>query len=197
MSIKHAFTNPKSDGADATITRPSDWNADHVIQAGTITYAQIQNVSATDKLLGRVTAAAGVIEEIICTAAGRALIDDANAAAQLTTLGAAAASHTHPASDITSGLAAVATSGSATDLAAGTLPAGRMPALTGDVTTTVNTVATTIANNAVSLAKMAQVATASVLGRNTAATGNVEVLTTLPTGVIPAFTGDVTPPGGS
>ena len=29
MSIKHAFTNPKSDGADATIVRPSDWNADH------------------------------------------------------------------------------------------------------------------------------------------------------------------------
>jgi hypothetical protein len=29
-SITHAFTNPKSDGADATITRPSDWNAAHV-----------------------------------------------------------------------------------------------------------------------------------------------------------------------
>jgi len=29
MGIKHAFTNPKSDGADATIVRPSDWNADH------------------------------------------------------------------------------------------------------------------------------------------------------------------------
>ena len=31
MPVKHAFTNPKSDGADATITRPSDWNADHTI----------------------------------------------------------------------------------------------------------------------------------------------------------------------
>lgn len=29
MPIKHAFTNPKADGADATVTRPSDWNADH------------------------------------------------------------------------------------------------------------------------------------------------------------------------
>lgn len=27
--VKHAFTNPKADGADTTITRPSDWNADH------------------------------------------------------------------------------------------------------------------------------------------------------------------------
>lgn len=41
----------------------------------------------------------------------------------------------------------------------------------------------TIGVNAVTLAMMAQVATASVLGRNTAGTGNVEVLTTLPTAV--------------
>lgn len=46
------------------------------------------DVSATDKVLGRATAGAGPVEEIPCTAAGRALIDDANAAAQLTTLGA-------------------------------------------------------------------------------------------------------------
>ena len=52
-----------------------------------ITYAKIQNVTATDRLLGRSTANAGVIEEIICTAAGRALLDDASASAQRTTLG--------------------------------------------------------------------------------------------------------------
>lgn len=52
-----------------------------------ITYAKIQNVSATDKLLGRSTAGAGDVEEIPCTAAGRALLDDADAAAQRTTLG--------------------------------------------------------------------------------------------------------------
>ena len=52
-----------------------------------VTYAKIQNVSATDKLLGRSTAGAGDVEEIACTAAGRALIDDADAAAQRTTLG--------------------------------------------------------------------------------------------------------------
>lgn len=69
-----------------------------------VTYAKIQNVSATDKLLGRSTAGAGNIEEITCTAAGRALLDDVDAAAQRTTLGAAATSHTHAATDITSGL---------------------------------------------------------------------------------------------
>lgn len=52
-----------------------------------VTYAKIQNVSAADKLLGRSTAGAGSVEEITCTAAGRALLDDADAAAQRDTLG--------------------------------------------------------------------------------------------------------------
>jgi hypothetical protein len=52
-----------------------------------VTYAKIQNVSATDKLLGRSTAGAGDVEEITCTAAGRALLDDADATAQRATLG--------------------------------------------------------------------------------------------------------------
>jgi|GEM_PF-2798609 len=54
-----------------------------------VVYAEIQNVSATDKILGRSSSGAGVVEEITCTSAGRALLDDANASAQLTTLGAA------------------------------------------------------------------------------------------------------------
>jgi hypothetical protein len=69
------------------------WTIDNtVISTGKIaddavTYAKIQNVSATDKLLGRSTAGAGDIEEITCTAAGRALLDDVDNAAQRTTLG--------------------------------------------------------------------------------------------------------------
>jgi hypothetical protein len=55
----------------------------------TVTYAKMQNVSATDKLLGRSTAGAGDVEEIALTAAGRALIDDATASDQRTTLGLA------------------------------------------------------------------------------------------------------------
>lgn len=57
-----------------------------------VTYAKIQNVSATDKLLGRSTAGAGDIEEITCTSAGRALLDDVDASAQRTTLGLGALS---------------------------------------------------------------------------------------------------------
>lgn len=60
-----------------------------------VTYAKIQNVSATDKVLGRSTAGAGDVEEITCTAAGRAILDDADASAQRTTLGVAPVSITY------------------------------------------------------------------------------------------------------
>jgi hypothetical protein len=39
-----------------------------------VTYAKMQNVSATDKLLGRSTAGAGDVEEISCTSVARTLI---------------------------------------------------------------------------------------------------------------------------
>lgn len=57
------------------------------IDADAVTYAKIQDVSATDRLLGRSTAGAGIVEEITCTAAGRAILDDADATAQRVTLG--------------------------------------------------------------------------------------------------------------
>lgn len=28
--MRHKLVNPKADGTDATITRPSDWNDDHI-----------------------------------------------------------------------------------------------------------------------------------------------------------------------
>ena len=65
---------------------------------GSVTYAKIQYVAA-DRVLG--TVGAGAVQELVCTAAGRALLDDASASAQLTTLGAAASSHAHAQSDIT------------------------------------------------------------------------------------------------
>jgi hypothetical protein len=72
-------------GATWTINANAVVTAD--IADSNVTYAKIQNVSATDRLLGRSTAGAGVVEEITCTAAGRALIDDADATAQRQTLG--------------------------------------------------------------------------------------------------------------
>lgn len=60
-----------------------------------ITYAKLQNVSATDRLLGRVSAGSGNAEEIVFTDAAQALLDDADAAAMRTTLGVAAAPTWH------------------------------------------------------------------------------------------------------
>ena len=81
-----AFTGDVTKGAGGTA---------QTIANDAVTYAKMQNVSATDKVLGRSTAGAGDVEEIACTAAGRALIDDATAADMLNTLGAAA-KYTHP-----------------------------------------------------------------------------------------------------
>ena len=79
-----------------------------------LTYAKMQNVSATDKLLGRSTAGAGVVEEIACTAAGRALLDDVDASAQRTTLGLGAMAT--QALTSTDGSVAISAAGSNTDL---------------------------------------------------------------------------------
>lgn len=97
-----------------------------------VTYAKIQNVSAADRLLGRSTAGAGDVEEIICTAAGRALLDDADAAAQRTTLG----------------LGSLATqSGTFSGTSSGTNTGDQTITLTGDVTGTgTGTFAATLAN---------------------------------------------------
>lgn len=63
------------------------------------------------------------------------------------------------------------------NLNAGTLLAARMPALTGDVTTAAGAVATTIANGAVTLAKMANLAANSILGNNTGSAATPLALT--------------------
>src|SRR5262249_2566904 len=60
------------------------------VDAQAITYSKIQNISGTDKLLGRFSAGAGSVEEIFCPAAGRTLLAQTTAAAQCSTIGAVA-----------------------------------------------------------------------------------------------------------
>ena len=57
------------------------------VVVGAITYDRLQNTTTTDVILGRSTIGGGTVQEISCTAAGRALLDDADAADQRATLG--------------------------------------------------------------------------------------------------------------
>lgn len=57
------------------------------LNAKAVTYSKIQDVTGTDKVLGRATSGAGAVEEIDCTAAGRDMIAAADVAAQRTLLG--------------------------------------------------------------------------------------------------------------
>lgn len=65
------------DIGDATLQIPADQSVT----------ASKMYASATDVLFGRSSSGAGSGQEVTCTAAGRALLDDANAAAQRATLG--------------------------------------------------------------------------------------------------------------
>lgn len=64
MAIKHTFVSAKSDGADTSLVRPSNWNEDHNIENNTVTYAKMQDVSAASKLLGRGDSGSGDPQEI-------------------------------------------------------------------------------------------------------------------------------------
>lgn len=75
ISLKHSFTSSVPDDGDTSLVRPSNWNAEHTLTA------------ATDTVLGRSSVGTGAVEEIPVTAAGRAILDDVDAAAQRTTLG--------------------------------------------------------------------------------------------------------------
>ena len=56
------------------------------IGTNVLTYDKIQQISATDRLLGRSSAGAGNVEEIVCTSFARSLLDDASASAARSTL---------------------------------------------------------------------------------------------------------------
>jgi hypothetical protein len=73
--------------------------------------------------------------------------------------------------------------------ASGTLAAARFPSLAGDVTTTAGSLATAIADDAVTNAKAANMATATIKGRTSAGTGDPEDLTgTQATALLDTFT---------
>lgn len=184
----------------AVVAAASDYDASQVDNDSAVVGSKV-----SDALNTLNTALAAKLNSSAVSAYGLTLIDDVDAAAARTTLGLGALA-TLSTVDLTSqvtgdlpfaNLAQIATSSFLGRVTAGT---GDVEVLTvaqaktllnltgtnsGDQTITLTSdvtgsgtgsFATTIANNAVSLAKMADIATASFLGRNTAGTGDPEVL---------------------
>lgn len=77
-----------------------------------VTYAKIQDVSDTNKLLGRSSLGAGSIEEITCTPVARNFLAALDAAAQRTVIGAYAASNPNGYTNNTGTVTSVSGSGS-------------------------------------------------------------------------------------
>ncbi len=120
------------------------------IAGNAVTFAKIQQVDS-GVLLGRASSGSGNIEAISLTAAGRALLDDADASAQRTTLG----------------LGTLATqNGTFSGTSTGTNTGDQTITLSGDVTGTGTAgFSTTIANSAVTTSKIldAAVTTAKIV----------------------------------
>jgi hypothetical protein len=140
-----------ADGDKGDIT-VSGAGATWSIDAAAVTLADMANL-AQDQVIGRVTASTGVPETFTVTSAARTVLDDTSVAAMRTTLGAAGGTGT----------------------ANGTNTGDQTITLTSDVTGSgTGSFATTIANNAVTNAKSADMAVNTVKCRITTGTGDPE-----------------------
>ena len=139
---------PDGDKGDVTV---SGTGATWTIDPATVTYAKLQNVSVTGRLLGRNTAGAGSVEELTATTVKAML-------------------------GITFGdLSGTATPAQLPNAASDGVTKGVVTFSATDLTCTAGVC--TLASNAVTLAKLADIPTASLLGRDDPATGDPEVLT--------------------
>jgi hypothetical protein len=87
LTISETGSVAPPNGSVTSIKLATDAVETAKIVNGAVTYAKMQNVTATDKVLGRSTAGSGNVEEIPCTSFGRAVLAAASVAAQRTALG--------------------------------------------------------------------------------------------------------------
>lgn len=99
-----------------------------------VTYSKIQNVSATDKLLGRVSGGAGDVEEITCTDFAQSLLDDADATAGRSTLGVVIGTNVQAYDATLTAFAAYNTNGLLTQTAADTFTGRTLTGTANEIT---------------------------------------------------------------
>lgn len=176
-----------NDDSRLTDTRtPTDGTVTTVkIVDANVTLAKMANL-AQDTLIGRATASTGVPETIALTAAGRAIIDDADASAQRTTLGLGTLATQ---SGTFSGTSSGTNTGDQTNISGNAATVTTNANLTGPVTSVGN--ATTITADAVSNAMLANMAAHTFKGNNTGSSDNpLDLTATQATAELNAVVGD-------
>ncbi len=89
MTVLHAFTSPKTDGADSTVVRPSDWNAGHLVSltAADVGADPSGSAAAAQAASQPVDSDLTAIAALSTTSFGRSHLTEADASAGRTLLG--------------------------------------------------------------------------------------------------------------
>lgn len=78
MGIKHSFISAKADGADTGLVRPSDWNAEHVIDDGSVALSKLASDTTTAVGVGSVELGHASDTTLTRAFAGRLAVEGVN-----------------------------------------------------------------------------------------------------------------------